>query len=155
MNVPESTSAADDSSLIFRLQAAQRAFCVVAGLVAAAIGGLVLASGLAGLAWPGALGPVACGALLLSSSVRLLVVLGSRLVLTAQGVEITRWRRHAFGWDEIAAVQPGTRWASTLCVNFVLADRIESAWVPVHDWSMPDDDFKRKLAQIQEWHARH
>lgn len=140
----------------FRLLHNQRLFCIVTVLIAQVIGSALLGVGATeGGGWSGTVALLASGALLITSAIRVAAVMRSRLALTEHGVEITRWRKTTLAWGEIESVKEGMMWTSLSCISFVLADRSESAWVPVHDALMPDYAFSEKLLLIQQWHTRH
>jgi len=76
------------------------------------------------------------------------------VTLTQQGITLHGWTTSTYGWHEVRAIQP-TRFLfqRRAAIEFVHGGR-RRTWAPLHYWSMPDQEFDRKIYAIQQWHAQ-
>jgi hypothetical protein len=92
-----------------------------------------------------------------TSVAKLAVHLRSKLVLTEEGIRLTRWKRERIPWSEIKAVQMGRQAGMPFNprrIRFVLADRSILSGVPVDGWGARDPLFDHKLRTIQQLHVQ-
>lgn len=76
------------------------------------------------------------------------------VTLTQQGITLHGWTTSTYGWHEVRAIQPTTFLLQRrAAVEFVHGGR-RRTWAPLHYWSMPDQEFDRKVYAMQQWHAQ-
>jgi hypothetical protein len=76
------------------------------------------------------------------------------VTLTHQGITLHGWTTNTYGWHEVRAIQPTTfLFQRRTAIEFVHGGR-RRTWAPLHYWSMPDQEFDRKIYAMQQWHAQ-
>jgi hypothetical protein len=76
------------------------------------------------------------------------------VTLTQQGITLHGWTTNTYGWHEVRAIQPTTFLLQRrTAIEFVHGGR-RRTWAPLHYWSMPDQEFDRKVYAMQQWHAQ-